>query len=140
MNTYQQVGQSLLDKYSITLCPRSVCTCWGRPHAHPESRKICKMDLPKGRSSLFEFLHEVGHIVHPQGGYKGDRNPAKTRALAEYNATQWAITEMRALGYPVPLRQIKAYNRYVSNKIARGLRRGLKRVPRELQHLKPKYW
>jgi len=100
------------------------------------------MDIPHRRSTLFDFLHEVGHIVHPQGGYKGDgdKNYAETRALAEFNATQWAIEAFKTEGIPVPRKQKREYDRYIRNKIARGLRRGLKKVPTEIRHLKPKFW
>jgi hypothetical protein len=144
---YPRWGQLYLDEFDIKLYPNS--ECWGRTHAHgyignPDSeKKICKMALPKTRLSLFDFLHEVGHIVHPQGGYAGskDGNPAKTRALAEYNATQWAIKEMqRRIGVAVPRKRAQEYNRYVKCKIARGLRRGLKRIPKEIRRLKPASW
>lgn len=94
------------------------------------------MDLPKSRTSLFDFLHEVGHIVAEKANY-GKGYP---RALAEYNATQWGITEMRTRSIVVPRKQVKDYNRYVRDKLARGLRRGLKKVPAEIRHLKPRYW
>src|SRR3990167_5000994 len=107
--SYAELAQSYLDKYQISICPRETCRCWGRTHAHgslfvdPERRKVCKITLPQQRSTLFDFLHEVGHIVHPQGGYKGDgdKNYAKTRALAEFNATQWVTEAFRENGVPV---------------------------------------
>lgn len=133
---YQQLGQDYLDKYKITLCPRTVCTCWSRTHAHVKERKICKIDLPKSRVALFDFLHEVGHIVAEKANYTSN----VPRALAEYNATQWGITEMQRSNISVPRKQVKSYNRYVKNKLARGLRRGLRKVPAEIRHLKPKYW
>src|SRR3990172_3732136 len=133
MNKYTELAWKYLHKYEIFLCGRDICTCWSRPHAHgslfvePSKRKICKLDIPQRRSTLFDLFHEIGHIVHPQGGYKGDgdKNYAKTRALAEFNATQWAVETFRAEGLAVPRKQTREYNRYIRNKIARGLRRGL---------------
>jgi len=142
---YPELGKSYLARYQIDLDVNS--TCWGRTHSHgsifssKQLKRICKCELPKTRISLLTFLHEVGHIVHPQGGYKGtkDGNAAKTRGLAEYNATQWALEEMRKNGVKAKRKQVQAYNRYVTDKIARGIRRGGK-VPKELQRLKPKTW
>ena len=140
---YQQWGKLYLDEFDIKLCPRNQCTCWDRPHSHgrigdnSEERKICKMDLPKTRLSLFDFLHEVGHIV----AEKADYGKGYPRSLAEYNATQWAIKEMqRRIGVAVPRKRVQEYNQYVQSKIARGLRRGLRKVPAEIRHLKPKSW
>jgi hypothetical protein len=115
LTAFQQTGLDLLKEYSIILNPESVC--WSRVHAHPTTRTICKMELPKSRVSLFELLHEIGHIV--------DANGAKgTRAEEEAHATQWAIDKMRELGYSVPRKVLDRYERYIQMTFDRGLRRG----------------
>ncbi len=124
---YKAIGQSYVDRYNIILCPRETCTCWSRPHAHPKERKICKMPLPTGRKSLFSFLHEVGHIVHPRGGIKKE-----LRAVEEYYATCYAKEEIRKHGISVSKQQSRDYDRYIRRCLARALRRGLKKVPKEI--------
>lgn len=132
---YQTIGQQYLEEHSIEYCPREVCKCWSRPHAHPKERKICKIPLPTGRKSLFDFLHEVGHIVHPRAGIKKE-----LRAVEEYYATYYAKCEMRKLGVAVAKDQAKGYDRYITMSLARALRRGLKKVPSEIRQYKPKHW
>jgi hypothetical protein len=64
---------------------------------------------------LFTFLHEVGHIV----AEKADYSSGVPRALAEYNATEWAKREMREnLHLSVPIKITQRYNAYVKNKNA----------------------
>lgn len=124
MNRYEAIGQSYLDNYNITLNVNS--DCWKRPHAHADTRTICKMPLPRGRRSLFDFLHEVGHIVHPLGA-KG------LRAQVEHYATTWAIAEMRKLGIPVSRKQMVEYREYIETALARAKRRGLKTIPSDVK-------
>ncbi len=138
---YQNEVEHILDCYPprITICYKCNCRTGSydlghsRDHAHIKERKVCLAVKPKSRKSLFTFLHEVGHIV----AYKADYTSGVPRALAEYNATEWAKREMRDnLHISVPLKVIRGYNNYISDKIARGLRRGLKTVPTQIRHLK----
>lgn len=110
----------------------NIATTWRtcRGYAFPNERRL-ECTEPRGYKSFFTFLHECGHILHPQGGYAGSMNAAKTRGLAEYNATLWAKAKLKELGLPVKRDVSASYDRYVKNKIARGLRRGGK-VPAEL--------
>jgi hypothetical protein len=132
---YQEIGKLYLKVYKIKHCPADKCDCWERPHAHTEAddRKICKMPLPKGRYSLFEWLHEVGHIEHPRGGRKREY-----RSVEEFYATQYAKQEMKNLGIPIPRRMVRDYNQYITDCLERGLKHGMKKIPREVRHLKPK--
>lgn len=128
LTKWQEMGMIALDKHEVILKPDSLC--WSRPHAHTDERTVCKLELPKGRVSLFTLLHEIGHIVHPRGNYRGSGSQsASTRAEAEYNATQWAIAEMRAMGVSVPKKTLAAYDAYIQEKYDRGVRRGLKTAP-----------
>ena len=135
LSKWQQLGMDALNKHSIVLEPDSVC--WGRTHAHTDSRVICKAELPKSRSTLFLLLHEIGHIVHPRANYKGaGKQAASNRAEAELNATQWAKDEMRAMGIAVPRRVSANYDAYIQQKLDRGIRRGLVSVPASLRKFK----
>lgn len=127
-------------KHGIKMCFRCNCRAGdyelghSRAHAHchkNDSRKntICLARSPKTFVSFFTTLHEIGHCVHPQGCY----GVAKTRALAEHNATEWAKNVCRELNVPLKRKVIAKYNWYIGNKVARGIRRGLTKVPSELR-------
>lgn len=128
---------NLVLQHGIVVCFRCSCTTGSyelghsRAHAHCREgkRKICLAAVPRGYVSFFTALHEIGHIVHPQGNYSS----SYPRALAEHNATEWAKTEMRRLGLPLKRKEMAKYNRYISSKVARGLRRGLQHVPAALR-------
>jgi hypothetical protein len=132
---YQQKFGDLVMHHGIEVCFRCGCRgagydmCHSRAHAHVEEKKICLAAVPKGYISFFTALHEIGHIVAPEGSYKN----ASCRALAEHNATEWAKNEMRKLGLPLRRKEMAKYNRYIGNKVARGLRRGLRHVPSVLR-------
>lgn len=124
MNKYLELANKIASEYDIKTNYRPC-----RGYANVKERVIDCTE-PRGYKSFFTFLHEVGHIVEPKANYQ----QAKTRALAEYLATEWAIRKLRELDMPVK-REVKAsYDRYIKNKIARGLRRGGK-VPKELAHI-----
>lgn len=127
-NKYLSMAEAIAAEHNINTVWRQC-----RGYSFGKDRRV-ECPEPRGYKSFFTFLHEVGHIVHPQGGYQGSGNPAKTRALAEYNATVWAKEKLRELGLPVKRKVSQSYDLYVKDKIARGLRRG-GAVPTELKHM-----
>lgn len=120
-----------LDMAVAIAAEHNIKTSWRkcRGYAYVDKRFI-ECPEPRGYKSFFTFLHEVGHIVEPKANYQ----QAKTRALAEHLATEWAKRKLRELGLPVKRTVAAEYERYIKNKIARGLRRG-GTVPVELKHL-----
>jgi len=134
MNYEQKFGDLTL-MYGIKVCFK--CDCRGagyemghsRAHAHTEEMKICLSAVPKGYSSFFTALHEMGHCLALRGSYSSNY----PRALAEHNATEWAKAELRKLGIPVRRKIVARYDAYIGNKVARGLRRGLRNVPAVLR-------
>lgn len=132
---YQQKFGDLVMNHLIEVCFR--CQCRGskeplghsRAHAHTEDRKICLSNAPTSYGRFLSALHELGHILAD----KADYTSGVPRALAEHNATEWAYAEMRKLGLPIKRKHKAKYDAYISEKVARGLRRGLRVVPKELQ-------
>lgn len=128
---YHQEIVNLSQEHRIAVCYSCKCRGAGyemghsRAHAHCKIRTICLSAVPRGYVSFFTALHEIGHIVHPQGNYSS----SYPRALSEHNATEWAKQELRKLGVPVRRKEMAKYNDYIGNKVARGLRRGLRYVP-----------
>ena len=132
---YAGIVAGLLAKHNITACYRCECRGAGyamghsRAHAHIDERKICLASEPKGYSSFFTALHEIGHIVAENASYKS----GVPRALAEHNATEWAYQILRAHELPIKRKTRRAYDAYISDKVARGVRRGLKVIPAVLR-------
>jgi len=59
------------------------------------------------------------------------------RSLAEHNATEWAYKTLKELGLPIKRKVKGEYDSYIKEKVARGLRRGLREIPKELlRHFK----
>ena len=135
MANYENDIDAVVTKYNITICYRCNCRAktyelgHSRDHAHTKKRKVCLSREPKSRTSWFTFLHEVGHVVAENASYDNGNN----RALAAHNATEWAKAYMRDMRMPIPRKITKEYNAYIREKVARGLRRGLKVVPKELR-------
>lgn len=132
---YGHIAGVIAQQHGIVMCYRCTCTTGtyelghSRAHAHTKEKKICLAVPPKTFKSFFTVMHEIGHCVHPQGAY----GVAKTRALAEHNATEWAKKVCRELKIPLKRKVIASYDAYIGRKIARGLRRGLQTVPKELK-------
>lgn len=132
---YEQKAYDLALMYGIEICFKCKCRGAGyemghsRAHAHTREMKVCLDAVPRGYRSFFTFLHELGHCLAPHGSYYN----AKTRAVAEHNATEWAKVEMRKLGLPLKRKVIAQYDAYIKNKVERGLRRGLQVVPAEVR-------
>jgi hypothetical protein len=137
MTDYQHIAGVIAQQHGIAMCYRCNCRTGSydlghsRAHAHKEGRKICLSALPKTFKSFFTVLHEIGHIVHPKGhsGY----GQSGTRAEGEHYATEWAKDVCRKLHIPLKRKVIASYNRYITNKVERGLRRGLRAVPAEVR-------
>ena len=73
----------------------------------------------KTRKSLYIACHELGHIVH------GMIRPVY---VGEYRAEKYAHDLMRTMGFSVPRSMTIRAKRYVSMKIRRAKKRGLKSV------------
>src|SRR3990167_379154 len=135
---YEQMFGDAVMHHGIEVCFRCKCRGAGyemghsRAHAHVKEKKICLASVPRGFPSFFTAMHEIGHIVHPQGDYSS----SYPRALAEHNATEWAKDKCRALGVRLRRKTIAQYNSYIGNKVGRGLRRRLQHVPAELRKYK----
>lgn len=112
--TYIQIQNEVISKYRIEICENS--SCWGRTHAHVRERRVCKWKQANSLSSLFELLHEVGHIETTKSFMR--------RAESEYYATVWALEQCELYGVTVPQKTIDKYQRYIDLEKARGRRRG----------------
>ena len=81
--------------------------------------RLCMIPEIKTRKSLYIACHELGHIV---AGY------VKPIYVGEYRAEKYAHAKMRELGFAVPRKCTKEAREYVSWKIRKAKKRGLKSV------------
>ena len=114
MNNYIAIQNEVVEKYRIKLVPDS--TCYGRTHAHPKKRMVCKWKQRNSVQSTFTLLHEIGHVMTKKGTMR--------RAESEFYATVWALEECAKYGIKVPQSTVDSYQDYIDMEIDRGKRRG----------------
>jgi len=76
------------------------------------------------------FMHEVGH--HAIGLHR-----YRPRCLEEYHAWKWGLEEMEARGFSVTERVLKRRDDALRYAVAKAVRRGLRRLPVELEAWAP---
>lgn len=117
--TLIEIQNEVIKKYRIDLCDGTKCrNDWGRTHAHPKQRRVCKWKQAAGIVSTFDLFHEIGHIEN--------NNSKMRRCEEEYYATVWAIEKMKEYGIADRISEkLKAeYQEYIFDELDRGLRRG----------------
>lgn len=100
---------------------------------HDKEGNITRMlesPFPRGPMSCAIFLHEVGH--HAIGFHV-----YKPRCLEEYYAWEWALKAMEANSVRVTANVLKRRENALRYALAKALRRGLKKVPTELEQFLP---
>ncbi|HIA72725.1 MAG TPA: hypothetical protein EYO01_08540 [Phycisphaerales bacterium] len=92
--------------------------------------RMLESPYPKGPMSCAIFLHEVGH--HAIGFHT-----YKPRCLEEYFAWEWSLAAMKANDINITANVLKRRDNALQYAVAKALRRGLKRVPVELESFIP---
>jgi hypothetical protein len=95
--------------------------------------RMLESPYPKGPMSCAIFLHEVGH--HAIGFHT-----YKPRCLEEYYAWEWAIQAMKANDINITKNVLKRRDNALQYAVAKALRRGLKRIPVELEPFIPQHY
>lgn len=125
---YREIQQEVIRKYRIKIDENS--TCWGRTHAHPKERRVCKWKARNSFQSTFTLLHEVGHVMTKTGDMR--------RCESEYAATVWAFEKCREYGLEIPEKTVRDYQDYIWRELDRGIRRHGRNLPsKESLTLKP---
>ena len=94
--------------------------------------RLVESPYPKGPMSCAVFLHEVGH--HAIGFHI-----YKPRCLEEFKAWEWSIHAMHINDIKVTKNVLKRRDDSLKYALAKALRRGLKRVPVELEPYLPEH-
>lgn len=79
---------------------------------------------PNSRS-LFDFLHEIGHLETNKKGMK--------RCEEEFYATQWAIKQMKKYNFDINSRDKEIFQDYIWNWIETGIKLKGKNMPTKKQ-------
>ena len=121
---YIEIQNEVIKKYRIDLCDGTKCkNDWGRTHAHPKKRRVCKWQQANSIVSTFTLFHEIGHIEN--------NNSKMRRCEEEYYATVWAIQKLKEYGLlnKISDKQKNLYQRYIYTELDRGIRRGGRNYP-----------
>ena len=92
--------------------------------------RMIESPYPRGPMSCAVFLHEVGH--HAIGF-----NRYRPRCLEEFKAWEWALDQMEARGLNITDSVRKRHFESLRYAVAKACRRGLKRLPVELEPYLP---
>jgi hypothetical protein len=106
---------------------------WELKDKHGNIYRMLESPYPKGPMSCAIFLHEVGH--HAIGFHT-----YKPRCLEEFYAWEWSITAMKANDINITANVLKRRENALQYAVGKALRRGLKRVPIELEQFIPSHY
>ena len=99
---------------------------WEVLYATGERSRLIESPYPRGPMSCAIFMHEIGHHAIGFGTYR-------PRCLEEYHAWRWALEQMRARNLNVTPAVEKRMHDALHYALAKAVRRGIKRVPVELE-------
>lgn len=88
--------------------------------------RLIEAPQPRGPMSAAIFLHEIGHHVIGFGVHR-------PRCLEEYHAWVWALAEMERRGFNVTDNVRRRMHESLAYAVGKARRRGLKRLPAELE-------
>lgn len=92
--------------------------------------KLIESPYPRGPVSAAVFLHEVGHHAIGMRRYK-------PRCLEEFKAWEWSLNTMREYGLNVSPSVEKRVRESLQYAVAKAMRRGLRKLPVELEPFAP---
>jgi len=133
MHDYDEIVQEMKRQHEVRVRKwrRSMSGCAWRVYYH-DGRTINWIESPVPRTpiSLAIFLHEIGHHVIGFDTYK-------RRCEEEYHAWQWAVMQMRKLGVKPDARVTRRVERSMQYAVGKAVRRGIKRLPEQLEQYLP---
>ena len=132
---YDAIVETMKDTYGFRIRKwrSSMSGCaWELKDKQGNITRLVESPYPKGPMSCAVFLHEVGH--HAIGFHV-----YKPRCLEEYMAWDWSIKAMHANDIRVTANVLKRRDDALRYALAKALRRGLKRVPVELEPYAPEH-
>lgn len=126
---YERMQRELLAEYGIKVRRwRSAMSgvAWEMRDKNGKAYRYIEAPKPKGPMSAAVFCHEVGH--HAIGF-----NRYRPRCLEEYHAWAWSLSAMERFGLNVTPRVRERMHDSLHYAVCKARRRGLKRLPAELE-------
>ncbi len=130
---YDQLVREMLDRYQIRVRKwrTSMSGCaWEVHYKDGTVSRLIESPRPRGPMSAAVFLHEIGHHAIGLGAYR-------PRCLEEYHAWAWSLSELDRAGFSVTDRVRERMAHSLAYAIQKARRRGLKRLPPELEPFTP---
>jgi hypothetical protein len=103
---------------------------WEVHYADGSVSRLIEAPRPRGPMSAAVFLHEIGHHAIGLGAYT-------PRCLEEYHAWAWSLRELERAGFRVTDRVRMRMALSLAYAVEKARRRGLKRLPPELEPFTP---
>ena len=130
---YDELVRTMLERYQLRVRKwwTSMSGVAWEVHYHDGSvARLIEAPRPRGPMSAAVFLHEVGHHAIGLSTYK-------PRCLEEYHAWAWSLRELEANGFNVTDRVRARMAQSLAYAVYKARKRGLKRLPRELEPFTP---
>ena len=130
---YVEVSQLMLRTYGVRV--RKWRTgmsgiAWYVTYRDGSITRLIESPRPKGPMSMAVFLHEIGHHAIGFDVYS-------PRCLEEYHAWEFAIKAMKEHGLNLSEQVLKRRRRSLEYAVGKACRRGIKRIPAELEEFIP---
>jgi len=130
---YEEVTRRMLATHTVRVRKWRTSmsgVAWQVSYADGTISRLIEAPRPRGPMSAAIFLHEIGHHSIGLGAYS-------PRCLEEYHAWRFSIETMRAEGLNVTPSVEKRMRQSLEYAVYKALRRGLKRLPTELEPYLP---
>lgn len=130
---YDAVVVEMLSKYGLTVKRwRNSLSGVAVERTFRDGRveRTIESPYPTSPLRLAIFLHEVGHHAIGLGVHK-------PRCLEEYLAWRYAIDRMDEMGFPTKGAVARRFDRSMRYAVAKSMRRGIRRLPREVAAFLP---
>lgn len=126
---YDRMTREMLDRYGVRVRKWRTAmsgVAWQVTYRDGTVRRLIESPRPKGPMSAAVFLHEIGHHAIGFSTYS-------PRCLEEYHAWKYAIEQMEAWELNVTQRVRDRMHDSLHYAVQKARRRGLKRLPAELE-------
>jgi len=126
---YERVTREMLKTHGVRVRKWRTSmsgVAWQVTYKDGSVSRLIEAPRPRGPMSAAVFLHEIGHHAIGFGTYS-------PRCLEEYHAWKFALDTMREQGLNVTDRVLARERESVAYAVEKAIRRGLKRLPTELE-------
>ncbi|MEM1424330.1 MAG: hypothetical protein AAGH64_10040, partial [Planctomycetota bacterium] len=130
---YDELVRTMLDRYGLRVRKWRTSmsgVAWEVHYRDGSVSRLIEAPRPRGPMSAAVFLHEVGHHAIGLRTYA-------PRCLEEYHAWAWSLRAMEENGFNVTDRVRRRMAESLAYAVHKARRRGLKRLPSELEPFTP---